>query len=165
MNPFDNTATMLFLGLLVSLGATAQESMSRSDYKANKERIEANYKTAKASCDSLAGNQKDICVAEAKGEKKVSEAELDARYKPGAKAEYNVEAAKAEAAYDVAKERCDDQAGNAKDVCVKKAKAEETAAKADAKAGMNKGHPAPGSHSEATDGKPEASARIIRVIH
>ncbi len=163
MNPIDSTVTMLFLGLLVSLGATAQESISRGEFKASKERIEANYKTAKATCDSLAGNQKDICVAEAKGEKKVSEAELDARYKPGAKAEYNIEAAKAEAAYEVAKERCDDQSGNAKDVCVKKAKAEETAAKADAKAGM-KGHPAPGSHSDATDVKPEVSARIIRVI-
>ena len=44
--------------------------------------------------------------------------------------------AKAKAAYAVAKERCDDKAGNAKDVCVKEAKAVETKALADAK--MNK---------------------------
>ena len=41
--------------------------------------------------------------------------------------------AKAEAEYAVAKERCDDQAGNAKDVCVKEAKSAQTAAKANAR--------------------------------
>jgi hypothetical protein len=41
--------------------------------------------------------------------------------------------AKAEADYDVAKEKCDDQSGNAKDVCKKDAKAAFTSAKADAK--------------------------------
>jgi hypothetical protein len=41
--------------------------------------------------------------------------------------------AKAEADYRVAKERCDDQAGNVKDVCLEEAKAAEAAAKADAK--------------------------------
>ena len=36
--------------------------------------------------------------------------------------------AKAESAYAVAKERCDDKSGNAKDVCVKEAKAVESRA-------------------------------------
>ena len=43
--------------------------------------------------------------------------------------------AKAEADYRVAKEKCDDSAGNAKDVCLKEAKAAEAAAKAEAKKG------------------------------
>ena len=47
--------------------------------------------------------------------------------------------AKAESAYAVAKEKCDDQAGNAKDVCVKEAKAVETKALADAKMGKEIG--------------------------
>jgi hypothetical protein len=47
--------------------------------------------------------------------------------------------AKAEAAYVVAKEKCDDQAGNAKDVCVKEAKAVEAKALADAKMGQQIG--------------------------
>ena len=41
--------------------------------------------------------------------------------------------AKADADYDVAKEKCDDLKGNDKDVCVKQAKAAHTKAKADAK--------------------------------
>jgi hypothetical protein len=38
-------------------------------------------------------------------------------------------------AYSIAKEKCDDKAGNAKDVCVQEAKAVETKALADAKLG------------------------------
>jgi len=41
---------------------------------------------------------------------------------------------KAEADHAAARQRCDDLAGNAKDVCIKQATAVETAAKADAKA-------------------------------
>ncbi|MHB1359654.1 MAG: hypothetical protein ACYCWC_08755 [Rhodocyclaceae bacterium] len=82
------------------------------------------------------GNPKDICVADAKGKEKVAKAELEAGYKPSNKATYEVSVAKAEADYAVAKERCDDLAGNAKDVCVKEAKAAETTAKANAKAQM-----------------------------
>jgi hypothetical protein len=43
--------------------------------------------------------------------------------------------AKAESAYALAKERCVDQSGNAKDVCVKEAKAVRVKALADAKLG------------------------------
>ncbi|HEX6733901.1 MAG TPA: hypothetical protein VF096_03735 [Azonexus sp.] len=135
---FDNTGAALLFGLLISLGAFAQDGMPRAEYKVGKERIEANFKTAKEACDSLAGNQKDICVAEAKGDRNVALAELEARYKPGEKARYNIQAAKAEAVYEVAKERCDDQSGNAKDVCVKQAKADEKTAKAEAEAQMRK---------------------------
>src|SRR4029077_14540301 len=41
--------------------------------------------------------------------------------------------ARAEATYEVAKEKCDDLSGNAKDVCMKEAKAAQVKAKADAK--------------------------------
>jgi hypothetical protein len=44
--------------------------------------------------------------------------------------------ARADADYVVAKQRCDDMAGNVKDVCMKEAKAADLAAKADAKAQM-----------------------------
>ena len=47
--------------------------------------------------------------------------------------------AKAESSYAVAKEKCDDMAGNAKDVCVTQAKAVETKALADAKLGKEIG--------------------------
>ena len=62
-----------------------------------------------------------------------AKAELEDGYKPTKKTRYNVSIAKAEADYSVAMEKCDDKAGNDKDVCVKEAKAAQTAAKADAK--------------------------------
>ena len=93
-------------------------------------------KSARVSCDSLSANAKDVCMVEANGKETVAKAELEARYKPTEKTRYEARVAKARADYSVAKEKCDDKAGNAKDVCAKEAKAVETRAKADAKAQM-----------------------------
>jgi hypothetical protein len=125
----------LAIGLAFSAGAIAQ-SLSKADYKAGKNRITAEYKLAKAECASFSGNANDICEAEAKGKDKIALAELEARYKPTTENQYKESVVRAEAIYAVANERCDDKAGNAKDVCVKEAKAAEIGAKADAKAQM-----------------------------
>jgi hypothetical protein len=97
--------------------------MSRDAYKAEKDKIDAAYKAEKERCDALSGNKKDICQAEAKGHHNVAKAELDARNKGTPAAQRDVALKKADADYEVAKEKCDDLAGNAKDVCVKDAKA------------------------------------------
>ena len=60
-------------------------------------------------------------------------AEAEAAYENTPKARENPRLARADATYEVAKEKCDDLAGNAKDVCVKEAKATYVKAKADAK--------------------------------
>lgn len=125
-------AIALATSLVFSVGALAQ-AMSMTDYKAGKDRISAEYKSSKAGCQSLSGNPKDICVEEAKGREKTGKADLEASYQPSPKTRYNARLAQVEAAYEVAKEHCDDQAGNAKDVCVKEAKSVRVAGKADAK--------------------------------
>ena len=136
MNKLNTTAIAVAIGLVFSAGAMAQ-SLSNDAYKAAKDRIAVEYATAKTNCDSLSGNGKDICITEAKGQEKVAKAELEARYeKPTAENHYQALAAKAEADYAVANEKCDDKAGNDKDVCVKEAKAVETRVKADAEAQM-----------------------------
>jgi hypothetical protein len=135
MNKFNITAIAVAIGLAFSAGAMAQ-SMSKDEYKVHKDSIVAQYDSAKAGCDSFAGNAKDICMAEAKGKEKVAKAELEARNKPTQTTRYQARVARAEADFAVATEKCDDQAGNMKDVCVKEAKAAETAAKANAKAQM-----------------------------
>jgi len=122
------------LAVAAALGfAGSATAMTKAEMKTEKDRVETDYKTAKAKCDGLKGNAKDVCMAEAKGAHKVAKAELDARDKDTAKAREKVRVAKAEADYDVAKEKCDDMNGNNKDVCKKDAKAAFTAAKADAK--------------------------------
>jgi hypothetical protein len=94
---------------------------------------DAQYKAAKQTCSSLSGNAKDICLAEAKGKNSVAKADAEAAYKNTAKARENARVVHAQAIYDVAKEKCDDLAGNPKDVCVKEAKAALVKGKADAK--------------------------------
>src|SRR6185369_2514716 len=129
------TISALTVGLVFCITALA-EGLTKDSYKADKESIVAEYKADKSACSAMSGNQKDICVAQAKGKEKVALAELEANYPPTAKNQHQVRIAKAEADYAVARERCDDKAGNAKDVCIKEAKAAEAAAKADATAAM-----------------------------
>ena len=131
---FNFKATLLVAAVLL-LPAAQAATMSKSDYKADKTRIGEEYKTEKSACGSQAGNAKDICVEEAKGKEKVARAELEFRYSSKSKDQTKVLVAKAESAYEVAKQRCDDKAGNQKPVCIKEAKAAETVALADAKLG------------------------------
>jgi len=135
MNTFKFNLLAIALGLALS-GAAMAQPLSKADYKAAKQKISVDYKTAKAGCASLAANVKDICVVEAKGKEKVALAELEVSDKPSPTTRYKLRVAQAEAAYAVARERCDDLAGNPKDVCAKEAKAARTAAEADAKVQM-----------------------------
>ena len=132
MNKFNLNAIAIAIGLAFCAGAMA-DSMPK-EYQSGKDSIAAEYKSAKAACGSLSGNANDICKAAAGGTEKVAKAELEARYRPSEDASYNVRVARADADYAVASERCDDKAGNVKDVCVKRAQAAAVAAKADAKA-------------------------------
>lgn len=157
MNKLNINGIALAITLAFSTAAMA-EGMSKDAYKAGKEKISAEYKTAKAACDPLAGNAKDICKLEAKGKEKVALAELEASYKPTQKNHYEVSVAKAEADYDVAKEKCDDLSGNAKDVCVKEAKAAETAAKADAKAQLKTSEANTTAKEKSTEARSDATA-------
>ncbi len=127
-------AIALAITVLSSNGAMA-ENMSKQDYQAGKNKIAAEYKSARSACSVLSGTPNDICVIEARGKEKVASAELDAAFKPTRKAFYEARLAKAEAVYALAKQHCREMAiANDVDICVKEAKAEKIIAKADAKA-------------------------------
>jgi hypothetical protein len=135
MKKFSISAIALAVGLVFGTGAMAQ-SVSKDEYKVRNDRIEADFKSERAACDAFVANSKDVCRAQAKGKENIAKAELEASYKPSQKAHYDARVAKAEADFSVARQKCDDKAGNPRDVCVKEAKAAETAAKADAKVRM-----------------------------
>jgi hypothetical protein len=116
-------AAALAVGLGSAGTALAQDKLSREAYKAEKDRIEAEYKVAKEKCDKLTGNAEDICEVQAKGNQRIAEAELDARNKNTPRAHEDAKKVRADVQYDVAKEKCDDLSGNAKDACQKEAKA------------------------------------------
>jgi hypothetical protein len=115
--------------------ATAKPAapITKEAYDTAVRNAETQYKIDKDACASRSGNAKDICMAEASGREKVAKAEAEASYKGTPKAREDARIARAEATHDVAKQRCDERTGNAKDVCVKEADAVLAKAKADAK--------------------------------
>ncbi|MEO8543110.1 MAG: hypothetical protein ABI434_05980 [Burkholderiaceae bacterium] len=126
----------LLLATLLAMSTAQAANTSKADYSAGKTSITAQYKTDKAACASQSGNAKDICIAEAKGKENVARAELEHSYTGKAKDAIKAREAKVDADYSVAKEKCDDLAGNPKNVCVTEAKAARSKGMANAK--MNK---------------------------
>lgn len=137
---FSFKSSLVVAALSVLAFGTAQAAtMSKDEYSAAKSRIGTAYKADKATCDAQAGNAKDVCVEQAKGKDKVALAELEFAYSGKAADQNKVLVTRAETTYAVAKERCDDRSGNAKDVCVSEAKAVETKSLAEAKMGKEIG--------------------------
>jgi hypothetical protein len=128
------TVITLAVALCCGFAGSAGAAMSKEEYKAQKDRVEADYKAAKEKCAPLKGNAQDICNTEAKGKHNVAKAELDAQQDPSPRKEAKVKTEKAEADYKLANQKCEDLSGNPKDVCKKDAKAAYETAKADVKA-------------------------------
>lgn len=84
--------------------------------------VDARHKVAKERCDDLQGNQKDVCVKQAKADHDKAIAKLKARQDIQEIRDETAEK-KRDADYKVAKERCDTLAGSAKDACQASAKA------------------------------------------
>jgi hypothetical protein len=139
MNINSSVKLALTAAVLLAFAPVQAQTIGKVDYNAAKTRISADFKSDKASCDSRSGNAKDICVEEAKAKEKVALADLEYKHTGKSGDRNKLLTVKAETAYAVAKERCDDKSGNAKDVCVQEAKAVEVKALADAKMGKEIG--------------------------
>jgi len=90
-------------------------------YDGRKDVASAEYDLAKAKCGAKAGNDKDVCIKEAKA--------IEVRAQADAKAGNKISDARADATdakrtadYKVAAEKCDTFSGDAKDACLKDAK-------------------------------------------
>ena len=129
-----STSLQIALAVAGLLAASQSMALSKDEYNSGKDRIKAEYKVDKDACDALKNNEKDVCVEQAKGKESIAKAELEHAYTGKEADRIKALEARADANYAVAKERCDDQSGNGKDVCVKEAKATHVAAIADAKA-------------------------------
>ena len=120
--------------LTVATAATAKTSAAHATYNATVDKASADYKVARAQCDSLSGNGKDVCVEEAKAVEKRAKADAKAQYKHTRKARTDARIAAADADYAVAKAKCGAKSGNDMNVCVEQAKAAQTKAVTEAKA-------------------------------
>ena len=144
--------------LCAAFGASSAfaATMTRAEYGSTKDRVSADYKADKSACATMSGNQKDICQEQAKGKEKVARAELEYNYTGKMSDSNKIAVVKADATYAVAKEMCDDKAGNVKDVCVAEAKAAHTKALADAKMVKKVGD----AKTDAADDKRDADYKV-----
>jgi hypothetical protein len=100
----------------------AYKDTEKAHYDAKVARAEADYAVAKEKCDDLSGNQKDVCVKEAKAAETKSKADAKTTH-VAADARKDSAEDKRTADYKVAVEKCDSMSGDAKSQCVKDAKA------------------------------------------
>lgn len=129
-------ATMLIAATTLGVSgiASAATDEAKATFTAAKEIAAADYKLARENCNSLTGNPKDICKEEASAKKTHTIAEAESQYKNTPAARASARKAIANADYGVAKAKCGSMTGNARDVCIKEAKAVSIAAQADATA-------------------------------
>jgi hypothetical protein len=119
------------IGFAMSASAMGAD-ISEAQYKKTGQGISARHSSDQAACESMAGNRKDVCMAEANGRESVAKAELELSYGNSAEHRQDVRIAKANAEYEIASEKCEALAGNAQDVCRKEAQSAQVAAKSDA---------------------------------
>ena len=120
--------------IAVTAHASAAAPEAKATYAAANDTAAAEFKIARAKCDSLTDNKKDVCIAEAKAARVFTEAHAKAEYKNTVSARTTATKDIADANYDVEKAKCGSQTGNAKDVCIKAAQVNKVAAVSNAKA-------------------------------
>jgi len=112
--PFLSKAALALASLCAAATVAA---MSDEEIRAETDRIAAQYASAMAHCQTLQGNDRDICTEDAKGSQRVARAERDAKLLGDADHNYQVRVARADADYRVAKERCNEMRGDAIGIC------------------------------------------------
>ncbi|WP_312548091.1 BON domain-containing protein [Massilia sp.] len=131
-------ATLLATAAGASFAAAPTAALNDDPaYRNVTQKAASEYKAATAKCDARSGNDKDVCMAEAKASRARTEAQAVAKYDTSAEGKAKARSKVAEAEYDVAKAKCDAKSGAEKDSCMDNAKSVRTAALADAKAGRD----------------------------
>ena len=134
-------ARHLMLLAAASLMATGALAMDRAEYNTARQRIGADTKVRLEKCRPLSGNARDVCAKEARGVERIARADLDALYRPSEQAHFKARVARADAAYEVAREKCDDLAHQPRKVCQKDAKGVHVRAVEDAKVAQVQARP------------------------
>jgi len=165
MNALLTTLLATAVGASFAAAPAQAQTKDSAGYRDAVQKVSADYKTASAKCDAMKGNDKDICMAEAKLARARGESQAVAQHENSESARSHAREKVADADYDLAKEKCDARSGADKDSCVDNAKSVHTAALADAKAGRD-GSPALGASGSGrliatTDTKDPAKAAAV----
>lgn len=132
MNPLHRP---LFLPLSLALGAALLLPLQAHAADETQLQIANRHTQERNACEPLLGNARDICREEAKGRERVAQAERVSRSSGSAADAYRLLVVRAESAYALSREQCDERSGSAKDLCIQEAKSTESKAMADAKLG------------------------------
>lgn len=108
--------------------AADEPAMSKQAFKAAQQKISDVARSERKACEPRKGRAAELCAKEAKAREKIAKAELEADYEPSPDSLQEARNVKADAEYDVAREKCDDLKGATRDRCVKTAKSVREAA-------------------------------------
>ena len=131
MKPFQATLLAAALSLAFS---SAYAQGDTATYKTMTQKASADYKAAAAKCTGMSGNEKAVCVEEAKVARARVTVDATGQYNNTLKARTTARTALANAEHALAKVKCSVMTGAEKDSCVSTATSVHTAAIADAKA-------------------------------
>jgi osmotically-inducible protein OsmY len=121
-------------GASLAAAPTAALNHDPATYRNATQKASADYKEAVAKCNGMSGNDKDVCMAEAKVTRTRTESDALSKYSNTATSREKSRTSLAEAEFSLAKARCGAKSGADKDDCMNNAKSVHTAALADAKA-------------------------------
>jgi osmotically-inducible protein OsmY len=122
-------------GSSFAFAPTAALNHDPATYRNATQKAAADYKVAATKCNAMSGNDKEVCLAEAKASRARTEADAFARYNTSDEGKAKAKARVADADYTLAKAKCGAMSGAEKDSCLNNAKSVHTAALADAKSG------------------------------
>jgi len=127
-------AAWLSIAPAQAIEVNAAPATGKAAYDLARDTAAAHYKNARAACDVVTGNPKDVCIAEAKAARVRADEEANAHYQNTLKAFTQSRMRIAAANFDRDKAKCNALTGNDKDVCISEAKATLISVQADAKA-------------------------------
>lgn len=117
--------TGILAGCAVSatLGLNIAYAEESPYYKSEIAKASAQYDADKKRCDTLKGNDRDVCLERASANLKIAESDLKAYEKNTSAAAIKAQHERISQEDKVEKEKCDIYKGNAKDICVAQADA------------------------------------------
>lgn len=138
MKPF--VATLLATALSAAFSSAYAADTTKPDttaYRSMTEQAAADYKLASAKCTGMTGNERAVCLEEAKVARARVDADAVAQHNNTAKMRVAARTALAKAEHALAVVKCSVMTGAEKDSCLANARSVQTAALADAKADRN----------------------------
>jgi hypothetical protein len=116
--------SVISIGLLIISSAFSAPFSSSAEYEAAMQRAEKDYVAARELCDALKNHAQDVCIAEARAERKRQEADAEAAEKNTPEARTKALISYADAELELAQIKCEAYRGNDKDICLKRAQLE-----------------------------------------